>query len=222
MFRWRECDLSHVPMAPGCYAIYHDGELVYIGSSQRLAERLDTHPHRVIGDVAVRIKIALSRRKGEGLMREFRLIQRLRPSLNRQYCERPKQRLTATHNSGYRHAHENDRPNRATSGAREAGRDTKTSGTTTRSVAAIFMRPAGRPQNRIERDAGEIRTPIRCSLKPSTLARRDAMMQLRATGATYEAIASQFGVTKQYIQLLLSLIPLAEFNAAIARAEAKS
>jgi hypothetical protein len=92
--RWREVGPSvSVPMA-GVYAIYHDGALVYIGSSSRLRHRISTYfgkrgrtterggPKPPSADVRVVVKVAGSRRLGDWLMREYRLIQRLRPSDN--------------------------------------------------------------------------------------------------------------------------------------------
>lgn len=83
--------------APGCYAIYLDRELVYIGSSERVTYRLMAYPMRInmfVGATepavvtpwgmafSVTIKFKPSRRYGDWLMREARLIRRLKPRGN--------------------------------------------------------------------------------------------------------------------------------------------
>lgn len=98
---WRSVErIADVPRAPGCYAVYHDGELVYVGSSVKLQSRLASYfgpsnpkrpRRRHINSgarprhdgVAVTVKVAGSRRIGDWLMREYRLIQRLKPRDNR-------------------------------------------------------------------------------------------------------------------------------------------
>ncbi len=79
-------------MEPGVYAIYHDNELVYIGQSEVLRQRLIHHdklsdltPHLVKAKVRV-----CSRRSGEWLSLEFKLIRRLKPRLNRTSVATPR------------------------------------------------------------------------------------------------------------------------------------
>lgn len=92
---WRVVSAAaQVPDTAGCYAVYHDGELVYVGSSSYLPTRVAQYfakrqYRRVHGGarrrdgVAVTVKVAPSVRVGDWLMREFRLIQRLKPCDNR-------------------------------------------------------------------------------------------------------------------------------------------
>lgn len=100
-FGWRVIVVRDAIPAAGCYAIYHDGELVYIGSSARLTNRIATYLNpkpratrrpvinsgaRQRGAVAsVVVKVKPSRRAGDWLMREYRLILRLKPRDNRQF-----------------------------------------------------------------------------------------------------------------------------------------
>lgn len=84
---------------PGCYAIYLDGRLVYIGQSANVRRRLlDYGIHSNIfadktetpwgqADVVV-VKFKGSTRAGDWLMREYRLIKRLNPPGNRAHCKR--------------------------------------------------------------------------------------------------------------------------------------
>ncbi len=87
-------DYRDIPEAGGCYAIYMDGELVYIGQTGNLRERLKGgHGLRSIlnGDAFVTpwgickrafAKIKVGKRYGEWLMREARLLRRLKPRHN--------------------------------------------------------------------------------------------------------------------------------------------
>lgn len=83
-------------MAPGCYAIYLDEALVYIGQTQNLRRRLRrygisveylrgrglvVHTPWATGRT-VTIKVRRSRRFGDWLMAEARLVRRLRPRFN--------------------------------------------------------------------------------------------------------------------------------------------
>lgn len=96
--------MGQLPCERGAYAVYHDGVLVYVGSSARLQKRLQPYlatlrnekrprrqpPHscarRRVGDgVVVTIKVTPSQRLGDWLMREYRLIHRLKPRDNRQW-----------------------------------------------------------------------------------------------------------------------------------------
>ena len=72
-------ELDHIPRRPGVYAIYRYGKLVYIGSSSNLRARLGSHEKLKKGDA---VKIKLTRKLGDWLMIEYRLIARLQPELN--------------------------------------------------------------------------------------------------------------------------------------------
>lgn len=97
---WREvARVADVPFVAGCYAIYHDGQLVYVGSSSRLKQRISVYLNQrgrgaksggstpPSPDVRVVVKVTGSRRLGDWLMREYRLIQRLRPRDNFNYAQ---------------------------------------------------------------------------------------------------------------------------------------
>jgi hypothetical protein len=104
---WRSINYNYsldVPMdwhAPGCYAVYLDGELVYIGQSRLVRGRLVSHrihpnifadcmetPWGQAGKVLIKFKP--SHRSGDWLMREFRLVSRLKPRGNMLLCGRGK------------------------------------------------------------------------------------------------------------------------------------
>lgn len=71
----------------GVYAIYRAGSLVYIGSSSQLSVRLQPYFRLRHPDVPlVTVKVAPSRRAGDWLMREYRLIRRLRPADNKTHA----------------------------------------------------------------------------------------------------------------------------------------
>lgn len=88
---------KEIPASPGCYALYtEEGGLVYIGSATNLKKRLGNHLRRprpfyhtaydqwIHGECPyVEAKIKVSRRLGDWLMWEFRLITRLQPKENR-------------------------------------------------------------------------------------------------------------------------------------------
>ena len=98
---WNRINLAsidhRVPLGPACYAIYADGELVYIGQTHNLRKRLDAH-----GCVVARysnsfatawgifrgvvVKYRRIDRHGDWAMHELRLIRRLRPRGNRVGC----------------------------------------------------------------------------------------------------------------------------------------
>lgn len=110
--RWTEVDhflgaLPHWCRRPGCYAIYIDGSLVYVGSSENLYTRLLIHrakfqlvvPDKLGGPFIqtqfglcskVTAKVWLSRRFGDWLMLEARLIRRIKPSGNVRGVNRPR------------------------------------------------------------------------------------------------------------------------------------
>lgn len=107
-FQWRATGgrRDHIPQVPtdwdrpGVYAIYLDRKLAYIGQSERVRTRLVSHlagahinmhvDHDAPAIVTqwgtvdrLTLKFKPSRRFGDRLMREARLIRRLRPVLNR-------------------------------------------------------------------------------------------------------------------------------------------
>lgn len=89
-------DRFGIPSRPGVYAIYFDGELVYIGQSWNLRERFFMHKFRPAytrgvtitpwgntePGVVVMAKTKLSVRYGDWAMQELRLIRRLKPRFN--------------------------------------------------------------------------------------------------------------------------------------------
>lgn len=83
-----------IPPVAGCYALYERGALVYIGSSINLKARLGTHlrqPRQFHGcdgwvqgvNPITFAKIKVTRRCGDWIMWEWRLITRLQPRDNR-------------------------------------------------------------------------------------------------------------------------------------------
>lgn len=92
--RWRTFDLDALPERPGCYAVYCDGELVYIGQSLNVRQRVRAHGIDYArysnwfttpwgGFRYVVVKVRSSQRRGDWLMHEYRLIDRLCPRFNR-------------------------------------------------------------------------------------------------------------------------------------------
>jgi hypothetical protein len=93
---------ADAPTCGGVYAIYLDSVLVYLGSSRSVRTRLRTHRLEPAlgehitpwGTGRMRIKVRKTKRKGDWLMYEFRLINRLRPRGNRDgVYERPSERI---------------------------------------------------------------------------------------------------------------------------------
>lgn len=86
--------LSRIDHAPGCYAIYIDDELVYLGQSVNLHLRFrrwgmcrrqgafHETPWGLVPIGKFRVKVAYSRKCGDWAMREVRLVRRLRPKFN--------------------------------------------------------------------------------------------------------------------------------------------
>lgn len=76
---------------PCVYALYVNGVLAYIGSTENFARRWRQHQFgkRLFtpwsDDDRLSVKIKESNRTGDWLMREYRLIRRLNPFLNRIY-----------------------------------------------------------------------------------------------------------------------------------------
>jgi excinuclease UvrABC nuclease subunit len=73
---------------PGVYALYVNDNIVYIGSSEHLSNRLLNHRWAFIYNRPFTIKYSHSKKKGEWLMREYRLIKRIQPSKNSRYCNK--------------------------------------------------------------------------------------------------------------------------------------
>ena len=95
--RWTTANPKTVPARPGTYALFSGDQLLYIGSSTDLRGRLKEHgygarwssrPRKHTATPRLRVKIAESRRPGDWLAREYRLIVRLRPPLNRVHAHR--------------------------------------------------------------------------------------------------------------------------------------
>jgi len=84
---------ARLPQCPACYAIFGDGRLLYVGSTENLADRITGHgirelrtrncttPWGSFGGVVV--KFRPSRKYGDWLMAEARLIRRLQPPFNK-------------------------------------------------------------------------------------------------------------------------------------------
>lgn len=93
------------PTTGGCYAVYLDGQLSYVGCAQNLRARLSTYRFREgygggwftpWGQCrSVRVKVRSSHRFGDWAMHEIRLIRRLRPMLNCLGLGRQKPELVA-------------------------------------------------------------------------------------------------------------------------------
>lgn len=88
--------LRGLPNIACCYAVYFDGSLRYIGSTNDLRNRFSGHAFRHSyaksfitpwGEfdlpLSITIKYSASRRYGDWLMREARLIRRLKPVFNK-------------------------------------------------------------------------------------------------------------------------------------------
>jgi excinuclease UvrABC nuclease subunit len=98
--RWEQYDLmqDRLPRFAGVYAVFFDGDLVYVGSSTDIANRFSEHkvrfgyaknivtPWAVVPDsTRVTLKVRRSRIRGDWAMWEIRLIFRLQPQFNRQH-----------------------------------------------------------------------------------------------------------------------------------------
>lgn len=85
-------DWWKITSGPGCYAIYCDGQLIYIGQSANVLKRINSYkinygysntiytPWGCCSDLYV--KVRKSKRRGDWLMVEYRMIARLRPKFN--------------------------------------------------------------------------------------------------------------------------------------------
>jgi hypothetical protein len=104
---WREVWPKAIPSGPGVYVVYENDRIVYVGSTTELKKRVRvyfTFHHAILGDYGgdnhidrtygtpwgfkhdgdgIRVKVKQSRRCGDWLMWEWRLICRLRPRENR-------------------------------------------------------------------------------------------------------------------------------------------
>ena len=96
---WQEVDLMErrrgLPILSCCYALYFDGELKYIGSTNNLRNRFSGHAIRygygrniispwcnVSDECKITIKFKPSRKYGDWTMIESRLVMRLQPEFN--------------------------------------------------------------------------------------------------------------------------------------------
>lgn len=69
--------------APAVYVIYDGGKVVYIGSTAGLRYRLKAHRAGILKKLQnPRIKFSFTKHYGDWLMREARLIKRLKPVCN--------------------------------------------------------------------------------------------------------------------------------------------
>jgi hypothetical protein len=97
--RWRSYSIAESwwlnlqPLA-GVYVVVMDGRAGYVGQSSNVRNRMSQHNIRRVGDVYVTpwgtcrtcvVKIGGTRRHGDWLMRELRLIRRLRPFGNKKH-----------------------------------------------------------------------------------------------------------------------------------------
>lgn len=106
MSHWLEVHKGQLPRGPGVYVVYQDGVVVYVGSTTVLSDRCRVYRRKASGiqknygerdpnegclwtpwgpvaPGAIRIKVKQSRRLGDWLMWEYRLISRLQPRYNR-------------------------------------------------------------------------------------------------------------------------------------------
>lgn len=94
-FDWIDTRPWRLPKEPACYAVYMDGELVYVGQTQDFCARLRGHRlrhgysnnfHTPWGQCkSLLVKARFADRSGDWAMREYRLIKRLQPRENAQY-----------------------------------------------------------------------------------------------------------------------------------------
>ena len=89
--------LDRMPSDPGCYVIYADGVVIYVGQAINVFRRLraynfrygygraqmcsfESEPTFTCGELSVKVRFA--DRYGDWAMRELRLIKRLKPRFN--------------------------------------------------------------------------------------------------------------------------------------------
>lgn len=93
--RWVCYDISNgdiIPRKPGCYVIYGDNELIYIGQAANVGIRILNHKIRLGWGSSVitpwgnfkdvKVKVHFSVKYGDWAMRELRLIAKLQPKCN--------------------------------------------------------------------------------------------------------------------------------------------
>lgn len=91
--RWKKHDLMKMPLArPGCYVVYIDGVLVYVGQSRNVKGRICSHDFNYGMGGSVRtpwgyftdvyFKVRYTEKYGDWAMIELRLIKRLQPKFN--------------------------------------------------------------------------------------------------------------------------------------------
>lgn len=97
MSKWVRIDAvltERLPSSPGCYVVYLDGRLTYVGQTNNLRKRLTEHgceyarySHATLTPwgrcIDAHVKYRRGEKLGEWLMREYRLIHRLQPAGNR-------------------------------------------------------------------------------------------------------------------------------------------
>lgn len=92
-------EVRRVPQSlPGCYAIYADGELVYIGQAVNVRSRLSSHGYllnHTLRGRAISFKVRFGERAGDWAMREYRLLKRLKPNQNVRFGSRPARNFAA-------------------------------------------------------------------------------------------------------------------------------
>ena len=74
-----------LPELPGCYVIYVDGVLAYIGQAVNVRARINGHAwkfNNVWSGKRLLFKVRLGERVGDWAMREMRLLKRLKPPHN--------------------------------------------------------------------------------------------------------------------------------------------
>ena len=103
-YAWRTAERGKVPAVPGCYVVFSWGRVVYVGSTINLRARTSVYrtrerrrfvpycdewrggqirsPWPNVPGESITIKYKATRRNGDWLMREWRLIDRLVPHMN--------------------------------------------------------------------------------------------------------------------------------------------
>lgn len=90
MSRWQRfsLELETLPDTPAVYCIYHKNHLVYVGQTIQLRTRIKAHLKATLYNKPAHkddcyLKVSLTNKLGEWLMREYRLITRLNPEWNK-------------------------------------------------------------------------------------------------------------------------------------------
>lgn len=99
--RWRQMDFVEtwrggLPSVACCYALYFDGQIKYVGSTNNLRNRFSGHAFRhgyaknivtpwgeFPSSAKIVLKFKASKRYGDWLMYECRLIKKLQPEFNK-------------------------------------------------------------------------------------------------------------------------------------------